>query len=81
MTISPLRLCDKDDVMRTSTKVLIRRGLPAKLTMRLLVRRRKFVNILFRGAFDQHALDAADHGLADNLRHFINALLQTAQAG
>jgi hypothetical protein len=50
--------------------------------MRLLsVRAGQFVHILPRSAFNQHALDAADHGLADDLRLLVDTLLQAAQAG
>ena len=85
MTISPLRLCGNAAVMRTSTKVSISRavGRPADEIDDAVVvgTAGQFVDILLRGAFDQHALHAADHGLADGLRQFVDALLQTGQAG
>jgi hypothetical protein len=50
------------------------------LTTRLLsVRPASSLGVLLRRAFDQHALHAADHGLADGLRLFVDALLQAQQ--
>ena len=66
--VRPARACDAEASSRRSLSDQAI-GLPTKLTTRLLsVRPASSVGILSRQAFDQHALDAADHGLADHLR-------------
>src|SRR5213592_89672 len=57
----------------------MRSAAPGKFTTRLLPVRPASCGILPRGAFDEHALDGADHALADRARLRLQLRLEALQ--